>query len=81
VSKAKQTVIVELAIDIAQELEMSTNSTVRKIDWVLENKPPYKKGEAERLNERAKKLTLAALAIHEALNDRANNIVKIGEKK
>jgi sugar/nucleoside kinase (ribokinase family) len=80
----KSTVTIVLDVEIAQELAASSDSTVRKIDWVLENKAPTRKGEAERLDLRAKQLTLAAEAIRKALNDRAKaetNVVKIGAKK
>jgi hypothetical protein len=75
----KEKVTIELDVDIAQELASSTETTVSKMDWVLENKSPRN---AADLDERAKKLTKAATAIKTALHARAKaNVVKIGAKK
>jgi hypothetical protein len=62
---------IELEVADAQEVASTLRSTVKKIDWVLENKPPYKPGEADRLDERARTLTIVAELIETILHQRA----------
>jgi hypothetical protein len=69
-SKNEPTVNVELTIGEAQELESTLRIMVKKIDWILENNPPKKAGEADKMDTRAKKLTLIAAKIAKLLNDR-----------
>jgi hypothetical protein len=75
---SKVKVTVEFDVDVAQELAASTETTVSKIDWVLENRTVKNK---EELDERAKKLTIAATAVKKALHARAlaneEKVVKI----
>jgi hypothetical protein len=76
-------ITIELEVEQAQELASTVRTTVKKIDWVLENTPPKKPGQAKDLDARAKLLTLAANTIEEALNARAlanSNVVLMGEK-
>jgi hypothetical protein len=83
-TKPKETISLELAIVDAQDVLGIINKKVRDIDWVLENKKPTKKGQAEDLDTRAKRLQLVANTIEKMLNDRAlanSNVVPIGEKK
>ena len=55
-----QTLTIELAVDDAQEVASTLRSTIRKIDWIIENKPPTRARELEKLDERAKQLTNAS---------------------
>jgi hypothetical protein len=66
-----QTLVIELSVDDAQEVASTLRTTVKKIDWVLENKPPSRRGEAERLDERAKQLSVIAQHIETCLHQRA----------
>jgi hypothetical protein len=80
---ATNKVTIELTVEALQELASTANTTVRKIDWVLENKPP-KKAQAEAMDARAKLLQKTANIIEKALNDRAlanENVVKMTGKK
>jgi hypothetical protein len=75
-------IALELDVPDAQELASTLRIKVKQIDWVLENKPPRKQGEAQDLDIRAKRLTIIANDIEIALHERAlNNVVAIGEKK
>ena len=65
------TVIIDLSVEDAQECASTLRSTIKRIDWVLENNPPRKAGEAERMDERAKTLTIIANHIEEKLHERA----------
>jgi hypothetical protein len=81
-----KTVKIELEVEAAQELASTAETTANKIDWVLENRKPTKKGQAEALDERAKLLTKTATLIKQALHERAkanekDNVVKIASKK
>ena len=82
---AKNKISIEFDVEAAQELASTCNSTARKIDWILDNRPPNRKGEAERLDIRAKLLTKTGALIEKALNDRAkandSNVVKMATKK
>jgi hypothetical protein len=64
-------VMIELQVDDAQEVASTLRTTVKKIDWVLENNPPRRSGDAERLDERAKTLTIVAEHIETILHQRA----------
>lgn len=76
------TITIELEVAHAQELASTARTTIKKIDWVLENKPPRKQTDVIGLDLRAKILTLAATKIETALHQRAlSNVVKIGEKQ
>jgi hypothetical protein len=66
-----QKVTIELDVQQAQELASTARTTIKKIDWVLENTPPKKPGQAADLDARAKILTLAANTIEAALHARA----------
>jgi hypothetical protein len=80
---ATNKITIELSVEALQELASTCNTTVRKIDWVLENRPP-KKAQAVAMDERAKLLQKTANIIEKVLNDRAlanENIVKMGAKK
>jgi hypothetical protein len=58
---------IELEIADCNELVSSLRSLVKKIDYVLDNYPPRKPGESERLDTRGKHLTLMATMIEMAL--------------
>jgi hypothetical protein len=62
---------IELEIVDAQEVAFTLNATVKKIDYVLENNPPRKAGEAERLDVRGQRLTLIATLIETLLYEQA----------
>jgi hypothetical protein len=64
-------VMIELQVDDAQEVASTIRTVVSKIDWVLENNPPRKPGDAERLDMRAKTLTIVAEHIETTLHQRA----------
>lgn len=64
---------IELEVVDAQEVASSLRTIVNKIDWILENKPPTKLGEANRLDLRAKQLTIVAQNIETCLHQRALN--------
>ena len=60
----------EFEVVDAKECASTLRSTVKRIDWVLENNPPRnprKPNEAELLDVRAKHLTLIATMIEMAL--------------
>jgi hypothetical protein len=65
------TITIELEVMAAQELLSTARTTVKKIDWVLENTPPKKPGQAADLDNRAKVLTLTANIIEAVLHKRA----------
>jgi hypothetical protein len=75
-----QKMTIELSIDALQELASTARTTARKIDWVLENRPPKEK-DAKDLDERAKLLMKTAAIIEKALNARALENVVPMEKK
>jgi len=58
---------IELEVIDAQEIASTLNSTVKKIDWVLENNPPRKVDEVKRLDVRGQRLTLIATLIETLL--------------
>jgi hypothetical protein len=73
----------ELEVEDAQELVFSLRATIKKIDYVLDNYPPTKKGAAEDLDERAKRLTKIATTIETILHQRAlanANVMKLKAK-
>jgi hypothetical protein len=63
------TITVELTVNDAHECASSLRATINRIDWLLENNPPKKKGEVEKLDKRAKTLTIIATNIEEKLNN------------
>jgi hypothetical protein len=73
---------VELEVEQYQELLFTARKKANDIDWVLENRYPTKPGQAKLLDDRAKMLTITAMLIEKALNERAlTNVVKIATKK
>jgi hypothetical protein len=76
---------IELEVSDAQEVASTLRTTVKKIDWVLDNKPPSKPGASADLDSRAQQLTKIAEQIETMLHDRARanaNVVpmKVGDK-
>jgi hypothetical protein len=61
----------EVDVEVAQELASTIRTVVKKIDWVLENTPPKKPGQAADLDARAKLLTQTAAYIESILHQRA----------
>jgi hypothetical protein len=77
---------IEFTIDEIQEVLFTIKATTRRIDWVLDNNPPRKSGEADKMDKRARLLTRTATFIEKKLNakalsDQSDNVVNIGEKK
>jgi hypothetical protein len=64
---------VEMELVDVEEIESTLRTLISKIDWVLENNPPRRAGQAEALDTRAKHLTLIAAIFVQALNNRALN--------
>jgi hypothetical protein len=64
-------IAIEFDVEAAQELASTVRTVVRKIDYVLENTPPKKPGQAVDLDARAKLLTQIAANIEAALHHRA----------
>lgn len=67
---------IEMEVYDFQEISSTLKTTARRIDWVLENKPPKRPGEAEALDTRAKHLTLISTLIDTELNKRVLNAAK-----
>jgi hypothetical protein len=67
---ANNKIVLQFDMEALQEVASTLRTTVKKIDWVIENRPP-KKSELERLDVRAKLLTMTASQIEEALHERA----------
>jgi|GEM_PF-3425653 hypothetical protein len=80
---AMEKVTIEFEIAQAQEVASTIRTTVKKIDFVLDNPPPkMKPGQLSDLDVRAKILTVAAQTIEDKLHARAlANVVKIADKK
>jgi hypothetical protein len=77
-------ITIEFEVEQAQEIASTIRTTVKKIDFVLDN-PPLKMrpGQISDLDARAKLLTTAAQHIEDMLNARAlanSNVVSMGGK-
>jgi hypothetical protein len=75
---------IELEVSDVQEMLSTIETTMGKIQWVIENNPPRKPNQLQLLQLRLLQLTRTSVILKRDLNARAlenSNVILMGEKK